>query len=238
MPFPAKAGNTTSRPFPAFLKIQAALAYRSVRSVQELTLLASHAGQDGQDPGPRWPDPGSERSQNRVPGASWRLLGRLKSSRPGPLGLAYPGPKGPGCYPTLAPDHPGVIRATGLDRPKMREQQRRCCPRGQHRSGAERAPEPRGPFSGDAASPDAMLTGVPWCSVYPGYSGSGVYQGTVWVHTGTGGITATPPGVAYHASSVSPSLLQQSCNCLLLTVTQRYSRAHPSASLLAMLLAL
>ena len=91
VPFPGKPGNTTFRPFPAKGKIQAALAYTSAKSGQDLKVLASQAGQDTLDPGLRCPDPGvwegprsPDPGPQRPPGGLWEA-----SSPPGQAPWAW-----------------------------------------------------------------------------------------------------------------------------------------------------
>ena len=49
--------------------------------------------------------------------------GRASQDPPGPPSQGHPGGPGPGSYPTVTPDRPWSIRMTGLDRPRIREQE-------------------------------------------------------------------------------------------------------------------
>ena len=145
--FPAKPETAVFRQFPAFLRNQAALAYTSDKSDQDPRvgtlgppwIRGPRVRIQGSQQGPGGPDPGSQ--------GLLRGPGRASRDPPGPSRLAEPGQPGPGCYPTLHPDRQEAIWMTGPDRPKMRERSERCCPRGQHRGGAEQGPEPRALFS-------------------------------------------------------------------------------------------
>ena len=161
---------------------------------------------DGPDPGVGWPGSGGWMARIRgVPGpwVAWSQgpggPGSPDPDPPGPPAQGHLGGPGPGSYPTLTPDDPGVIRVTGRDRPNIRERCRRSCPRGQLRAVPEPGPEPRARFLRAArCRVPVVRTGHLVVAVYPGCCAP-------WVRNGMGFGATRPLLAGYRPPPPYPS---------------------------------